>query len=491
MSEPTWIVLSTFAGLKTVVPADRIARDEASKLTNLECSQESLLMRKGYRRVKTAKVDGSRPVVGYWRAIKVSTVNGNAGGGTRKQIVHTRNKLWSLSGSSIASITGGYVMTSGWAHTTAIYRDAVYGGNGVDTGWSWTFSGKVASYSTPSEAMQFVEVFEEKLVFGRGLTQRNRFEWTDEGLPTTRQTSSFAFYPPDRTDDLTLMKALGGEIVLGTRLRIGKTVGGLPPRAVIDIDTSKGCVSQWSAATLAGWLYFVGLGPRVFRTDGNVVQDVAMDLDLSDVSVATPRMLRGCGRDGRFYDLFYISVAGANGFPDSCLTYDSWTGRWYGPHTLRLSAVFEWRTPGDDGRIVGGTPSGYAVRMWTGNSDAGAVIVGTYEGPIIGDPNPSFKHSLKEMEVHADQIASGSATLGVYVDRKTASSTVGTVALAASGPLEGDRDNTTVTRAFVYAPVKAKFQTVFHEFQPRIRMSGKGRPQIHRVIARVTQIRST
>ena len=488
MSEPQYVTISRFLGLKTVVAADKLGLEEAANLENIECSTDELRVRDGYKRRRVARVDGTRPILGAWRVVKASNLQA-------QELLHTRDKFWRFSGSAVASVTGAYVFTSGHAHTVIVYDNKVWGGNGGDTGWSYSFAAaKLKSDSTPSQAFRYQEAFEEKRVFGRGTTDKSRFEWTDEGAPTTRQALAFAFYPPDQSDDLTLMRALNGEIILASQWRLGKTVGGLPPRAIVDIHLGIGCVSHYSSAVLNGWLYFVGMAGRIYRTDGNAVEDAALGLDTSDISIATPRMLRGVARDGRYYDLSYNSKAAGGTFPNRVLTYDSWRDRWYGPHVIggagKPGAWCEWRTPGDTGQIRGGTTSGYAATWWSGNSDAGTTIVGIYKGPIFHAPSPTYLKLIDEMEIQGDDITSGTARIGLYLDRKASASTVGSVALKASGVVEGDRDATTVTRTHLYVPMKPTVTMTCREYQPKIRLVGKGKPTVSRVVIKAKIIRS-
>lgn len=483
------VILDAFEGLNTIdsprVRPGGMRPGQARLLENLETTTGELRTRKGHIRVRSAKVDGTRPILGIWRVYKGTD-------GTRQTLIHTRNKFWKLSGSAAVSITGSAVsITSGHAYTLLSYQDVVYGSNGVDKWWKWTFSGKLAVPTAPAEDYRFVFPFEEKIVHARGETNKNKVTWADEGLPETVQTLNFIFYPPDRSDDLTLAWPLNGEIIFATTQRIGKTIGGLPPHAVVDIDLGKGCATHYSAAVLMGWLYFVGLAGRVYRTDGNVVQEVSRDLDTSDISLTNDDMVRGVAHEGRFYRLSYPSKATGATFPDRIVTYDAWKDEWHGPHKgMRVSAWTEWRTPNDDGRILGGTPSGHVATMWSGSSDAGTRITGVYEGATFPGPDPSYRSSIDEYEIHGENITSGTATLGIFYDRQGTASTIGTVSLKASGTVEGDRDNTTVTRTYLYEPKKVNFSQTGREFQPRLSVAQKaGRARISLLRLNMRQIK--
>jgi len=470
------LILQAFAGLKTATAAEvrpgGMRPNEARLLQNIETAEDDLKVIKGQKRVRAAKVDGARPILGLWRTYKGST-------GARKTLVHTRNKIWTLSGSATADISGATLtLTSGYPHTTVSYQDVVYGGNGVNSFWSWAFTGDIAGAVGPSEKYAFVFAFEEKLVHARGATNKDKVTWSDEGLPTTYDAVNFFFYPPDRSDELTMCYPLNGEVICATPLRIGKTVGGLPPRAVIDLDAGRGCVSHYSAAYLAGWLYFVGAGGMVLRTDGSTVQEVSAALDTSDIDCSNAKMLRGAARDGRYYVLQYRSKATGSGFPNRMLVYDEMKDRWYGPHTImRSSTMVEWRAPGDDGRLLGGSPSGYAAVMWSGSSNAGTKITGVYEGPVFTGADPLYRIGFDEFGIEAAKMTSGTATLGMYVDRAAAVSTIASVNLRASGAIEGDRDATTVTRTQIIAPKKVKFNQSCFRYQPRISIAQKSGSQ--------------
>ena len=487
-SDPTPIVIENFAGLATVPDAKirpgGMRPNQARLLENIEPDNGNLRVRLGHKRLKVARVDSTRPILGFWRAYKGTD-------GSRKQIVHTRNKLWTLSGSAVASITGSLTLTSGHAHTGFSYQDIFYGSNGVNPWWKWSFSGKATAVATPGENYEIVFAFEEKIVHARGASNKDKVAWSDEGLPATYQSLHFFFYPPDRSDELTLAYPLAGEIILGTPQKIGKTVGGLPPRAVVDIELGKGCASYHSAAVVHGWLYYVGIHGDVYRTDGNVVQEVSSDLALSDVNTGTKRMLRGVGEDDRYYRLSYPSRATGATFPDRIITYDSLFDQWYGPHkVMRASAWFEFRTPGDDGHVAGGTPSGYAAVFYSGSSDAGARITGVYEGPVFPGPDPSYRAAIDEFEIQGKAIASGTATVGIYYDRGATVSSIGTVSLKTTGPVEGDRDSTSVSRAWVFDPKKVKFAQTPRLWQPRVSIAQKsGRAEVSLVRFLVKQLK--
>lgn len=477
------LVLRAFGGLNTVAAIEArpggMAPNQARLLENIDVSDGDLVVRKGLKRVRVARIDGTRPVIQVFRAVKGST-------GAKKTIVETRNKLWTLSGSAVASISGSALtLTSGNPHVMCSYQDKVFGANGVNSAFSWAFAAKVAGTATPSGKWKGVFPFEEKLVYWRDTTTRSKFAWSDEGLPTTFQTLHSAFYPVDRSSELILAWPLNGEIILAAPERTGKTVGGLPPKAVVDIDTGVGCLSYWSAAQLNGWLYWVANGPTIVRTNGQIVdREFSRDVDFSDVKVDTERLLRGEARGDRYYILSYRSIAAGLSFPDRQFVYDSWKNEWHGPHRgNRLSAADEFRMPGDDGRLLGGSPSGFAAIYYSNSSDAGTRITGTYRGPVFTGPDPIYRASVDEYGVKANQVTSGTATIKAYVDRKATASTIGAaVSLKSSGQAEGDRDTTTASsRKIVIGPRKANYRQTFFEIQPEIAIAqSSGR-------ARVTQ----
>jgi len=467
------LILRQFEGLNThSAPEARpggMRPTEARLLQNIDVTEGDLEVRKGHKRVKVARIDSTRPVIQVFRALKGSA-------GTRKTIVATRNKLWTLSGSATASISGSSVsLTSGHVPVMCSYQDAVYGTNGIDNYWTWPFSGKIASATSPSGKWKGVFAFEEKIVLWRDTTTRSKFAWSDEGLPTTWQTLHFAFYPVDRSSELMLAWPLNGEIILAGPERTGKTVGGLPPKAIVDIDTGVGCLSYYSAAQVNGWVYWVANGPRIIRTNGNIVDwEFAKNIDCSDIQTSTERMLRGVGYQDRYYILSYPSKSSGATFPNRQLVYDAIDNKWMGPHQgNRLSAVAEFRAPQDDGRLVGGSPSGYAAIYYSGSSDAGTRITGVWRGPIFSSPDPLYRATVDEYGIKAPFVTSGSATIKAYIDRKTTASTIGSaVSLAASGQAEGDRDTTTdSSRKIVMGPRKANPRQTFFDMQPELSLA--------------------
>ena len=74
MSEPQYVTISRFLGLKTVVAADKLGLEEAANLENIECSTDELRVRDGYKRRRVARVDGTRPILGAWRVVKASNL---------------------------------------------------------------------------------------------------------------------------------------------------------------------------------------------------------------------------------------------------------------------------------------------------------------------------------------------------------------------------------------------------------------------------------
>lgn len=491
------LILRAFQGLNTVAAIE--ARPggmnalQARELRNLDTSDGDLVVRKGVKRVRSAKIDGSRPVLTVFRALKGST-------GVRKTIVETRNKLWTLSGSATASISGSSVtLTSGNPHIMCSYQDAVYGTNGTNSAWAWTFTGKIAAAVAPvTGKWKGVFAFEEKLVYWRDTTTRAKFAWSDEGAPTTFQTLRFAFYPVDRSSELILAWPMNGEIILCGPERIGKTVGGLPPKAIVDIDTGFGCRSYWSAAQLNGWLYFLANGPEgaptVVRTNGNVVdRDFSKMIDFSDVKSTAENMVRGTARGGRYYVLSYRSIAAGLSFPDRHLVYDVLKNEWHGPHRgNRMSAVAEFRAPGDDGRLLGGSPSGHAAIYYSGSSDGGTRISGLYQGPVFASPDPLYRSAVDEYGIKAPNVTSGSVTIAAFINRKATASTIGSsISLKSTGETEGDRDTTSQTsRTLIIGPRKASISQTFFEMQPQVTIAqSSGRARVTTVWMKFRQVK--
>lgn len=487
------LVLRAFMGLNTVAAIEArpggMDPRQARKLENLDTSDGDLVVRKGVKRVRVAKIDGSRPVLTVFRALKGST-------GVRKTIVETRNKLWTLSGSATASISGSSVtLTSGNPHIMCSYQDAVYGTNGVNSAWAWTFTGKIAAAVAPvTGKWKGVFAFEEKVVYWRDSTTRAKFAWSDEGAPTTFQTLRFAFYPVDRSSELILAWPLNGEIILCGPERTGKTVGGLPPKAIVDIDTGVGCLSYWSAAQLSGWLYWLANGPTVVRTNGNVIdREFSKMIDFSDVKIGTEKHIVGAARNDRYYILSYKSVASGLSFPDRQLVYDSWKNEWNGPHKVnRMSAGAEFRAPGDDGRLLGGSPSGFAAVYYSGSSDGGTRITGLYEGPVFASPDPLYRSVVDEYGIKAPNVTSGSVTISAFINRKATSSTIGAVvSLKSTGQAEGDRDTTSQTsRTLIVGPRKPTFSQTFFEMQPKLSIAqSSGRARVTTLWMKFRQVK--
>lgn len=489
---PTDLILQAFAGLATTVAPDvrpgGMRPNQARLLRNLDCSDGDLAVRKGHKRQRVARVDGTRPIIQVFRALKGSD-------GTKRTLVQTRNKLWRLSASAVASISGSSLtVTSGYPMVMCSYQDTVYGVNGQNSFWSWAFTGKIAAASAVPAGGKYKGVFpfEEKLVHFRDSTTRSGLRWSDEGLPTTYQTLHQLFYPVDRSSELIGAWPLHSEIIMAAPERTGKTVGGLPPQAVIDIDTRRGSVSYYSGAEVDGWLYWVANGPTVVRTNGNIVEEVSRMLDLSDVDIGTERFLRGFGYLNRYYVLSYNSLAtGAGGAPDRQLVYDTWRNEWYGPHQgNRLSSAAEFRAPGDDGRLLGGSPSGFAAIYYSGSADGGTKITGVYEGPVFRGPDPIHRMTVDEYGIMAAKMTSGTATVGAFFDRRGTASAIGTVNLKASGFHEGDRDRTTVTRTTIVGALKPNPRQAFFEYQPRLSIAQKsGRARVRTMWLRMRKVK--
>lgn len=407
--------------------------------------------------------------------------------------------IYGWDGSAAHVLKSGVTAGKPWSFVT--YSGVIYGTNGTDSPIKITPGGSTP-YGTftvatmtgpPVNCKQFI-VAKERIWAGINATYPDRVWYCDldangKGLAETWSTSSYLPFPHESCGEaVTGLGAWHDNPIVFTNSTLSMIYG----NSIYEFDTPimdyVGCVSYLSIANLGSDLIFQGK-KGAYAFIGQKAHLISDDIQpqMDDINTSCWGNIVGMADERRYY-LSYTSTLVGGTVNNRLLIFDTTIGHvqdgvlnggWTGPHTIGASSFCYYHGGSDLGQVYYGDSANtgyiYQFMVETAKDFAGSAI-----DMIVDTGNKDFrsvmgitaKKWLSEIIPVIEPEGNYNLMLSYLLDNAGSWTPLATISLAISGPILGDRDDSTGIRSIIVYP--AKFGANVTCFFVRIRFEQNG-----------------